>query len=35
MGYISRERLDELACGMKNSSYGEYLERIAKDEAPQ
>ncbi|PKN67520.1 MAG: glucose-1-phosphate thymidylyltransferase [Deltaproteobacteria bacterium HGW-Deltaproteobacteria-15] len=35
MGYISRERLDELACGMKNSSYGEYLERIAKDEVPQ
>ena len=35
MGYISRDKLDELACGMKNSSYGEYLERIAKDEVPQ
>ncbi|RJR41806.1 MAG: glucose-1-phosphate thymidylyltransferase [Desulfobacteraceae bacterium] len=32
MGYISREKLDELACSMKNSSYGEYLDRIVKED---
>lgn len=31
MGYITREKLDELACSMKNSTYGEYLERIVKE----
>jgi glucose-1-phosphate thymidylyltransferase len=33
MGYISRETLNEIACSMKNSTYGEYLERIVKEEA--
>jgi glucose-1-phosphate thymidylyltransferase len=31
MGYISRDKLDEIACTMKNSTYGEYLERIVKE----
>lgn len=32
MGYISREALDRLAQGLKNSTYGEYLERIVREE---
>lgn len=31
MGYISREMLNEIACTMKNSTYGEYLERIVRE----
>ncbi|MEW6668840.1 MAG: glucose-1-phosphate thymidylyltransferase RfbA [Thermodesulfobacteriota bacterium] len=32
MGYISREKLQELADTMKQSSYGAYLERIVREE---
>jgi glucose-1-phosphate thymidylyltransferase len=32
MGYISRERLQELADTMRQSSYGAYLERIVREE---
>jgi glucose-1-phosphate thymidylyltransferase len=32
MGYISRERLQELAETMKHSSYGEYLSKILQEE---
>ena len=31
MGYISREALEKLAQSMRNSSYGEYLQRILRD----
>ena len=31
MGYISREMLNEIAGTMKNSTYGEYLERIVRE----
>ncbi len=31
MGYISREKLEEHSHGMKNSAYGEYLERIVRE----
>jgi hypothetical protein len=32
MGYISSEKLQELADTMKQSSYGAYLERIVGEE---
>jgi len=32
MGYISKEKLQELASSMKNSSYGEYLEKMLRED---
>jgi glucose-1-phosphate thymidylyltransferase len=32
MGYISRDQLQEVALSMHNSSYGEYLQRILKEQ---
>jgi glucose-1-phosphate thymidylyltransferase len=31
MGYISREKLEEVAQSMRNSTYGDYLQRLLKE----
>jgi hypothetical protein len=32
MGYISREKLEEVAQSMRNSTYGDYLQRFLKEQ---
>jgi len=31
MGYISKETLEEVAQSMRNSTYGDYLQRLLTD----
>jgi glucose-1-phosphate thymidylyltransferase len=31
MGYISKEKLEEVARSMRNSTYGDYLQRLLKE----
>jgi glucose-1-phosphate thymidylyltransferase len=31
MGYISREQLESIALSLKNSSYGDYLQKIVTE----
>ncbi|GAI95777.1 unnamed protein product, partial [marine sediment metagenome] len=31
MGYISMQKLESIAFSMKNSSYGDYLQKILKE----
>ncbi len=33
MGYISKEKLEEVAQSMQNSTYGDYLQRIVREQA--
>jgi dTDP-glucose pyrophosphorylase len=31
MGYISKEKLEEVAHSMRNSTYGDYLQRLVRE----
>jgi dTDP-glucose pyrophosphorylase len=31
MGYISKQKLEEVAQSMRNSTYGDYLQRLLRE----